>query len=573
MTNSGYFSRIVRIIKKDIFLLPTLILVQFYFIIRDLSINPDPHHDGVIYAAAIAVRDGLIPNRDAFAQYGPLSPFLYGHWMKLTGSSLFNTMILTSILISIISAMMFKLTYKYLGKTLASLISTTWALHIVSRIPWPSLVTTFLVLSILLILNFQSPGADKLNNIYSYRFFLAGLVAPVSILGRVQLLLFVFVLTIGLLILAINSSIYKNFNSFLSGLICSLFLIYVIFAKNNIWQSYFHQTIKWAWGTYGRNESGYFSYNLSYFTSIAWYPIITVFILGLFLIATKLKLVLNKIFISCIIVILVFAVYFISKIPREGYLSYKNPKIVLIDGANNLLQFTGYLSVTLVLYMFILKILFPLYKKPLEIFKAINMDSIGLCLGVSVIGQLFPLHDSIHLWYITPICLIVVIPYIYKSTMLLKDPKTNVVILLTSLLFVLIYQLQVNQSGSFYKFMDKSLQGMSSNLPYAENLDETLLAISRNIKTRSTLFECNHGLYAAAGAKFLSFNNQFVAWGPKDLKNNTLAPDFLFICDISINRIKLKQREGWDPIFTIQNLYIPENFRDSFNVIFRKGSI
>ena len=36
----------------------------------------DPHHDGVMVATAVAIRDGAIVHRDVFAQYGPVAPLL-----------------------------------------------------------------------------------------------------------------------------------------------------------------------------------------------------------------------------------------------------------------------------------------------------------------------------------------------------------------------------------------------------------------------------------------------------------------------------------------------------------------
>ncbi|MDA9863355.1 hypothetical protein N9C58_00105 [bacterium] len=44
----------------------------------------DPHHDGVMVAAAVAVRDGLMVQKDVFAQYGPVTPLLQG-WVLKTG--------------------------------------------------------------------------------------------------------------------------------------------------------------------------------------------------------------------------------------------------------------------------------------------------------------------------------------------------------------------------------------------------------------------------------------------------------------------------------------------------------
>lgn len=66
--------------------LPTSIgigLLAFFTALPFARLDFDPHHDGVMVAAAVAVRDGLVVQRDAFAQYGPVSPILQGWVLKL----------------------------------------------------------------------------------------------------------------------------------------------------------------------------------------------------------------------------------------------------------------------------------------------------------------------------------------------------------------------------------------------------------------------------------------------------------------------------------------------------------
>ena len=44
-------------------------IIEFIIFALQAPFDPDPHHDGLSYAMAIASKDGYLPNRDFFAQY------------------------------------------------------------------------------------------------------------------------------------------------------------------------------------------------------------------------------------------------------------------------------------------------------------------------------------------------------------------------------------------------------------------------------------------------------------------------------------------------------------------------
>ena len=67
----------------------------------------DSLHHGLIFPAAIAVREGLFPNLDAFAQYGPLNPFLQGSWLKIAGNRVFDLQTFTLLITILIGILLF----------------------------------------------------------------------------------------------------------------------------------------------------------------------------------------------------------------------------------------------------------------------------------------------------------------------------------------------------------------------------------------------------------------------------------------------------------------------------------
>jgi hypothetical protein len=63
----------------------------------------DPHHDGVMVAAAVAVRDGAVIQRDAFAQYGPVTPIIQGFVLKFIHEPVLGLRLVNVIAIAVVA--------------------------------------------------------------------------------------------------------------------------------------------------------------------------------------------------------------------------------------------------------------------------------------------------------------------------------------------------------------------------------------------------------------------------------------------------------------------------------------
>ena len=79
----------VKSLESKISVLITFLIQITYFLIQS-KWDPDPHHDGYVYAQALAASEGMVPNRDFFAMYGPLNPFLQGIWLNITNHNLIS---------------------------------------------------------------------------------------------------------------------------------------------------------------------------------------------------------------------------------------------------------------------------------------------------------------------------------------------------------------------------------------------------------------------------------------------------------------------------------------------------
>ena len=133
---------------------PLIFILDFFILGPQSILDPEPHHDGVMFAAAVAVSQGRIPNRDVFAQYGPLAPWLQGLYLHLFGNKLVNLRLMTVLLLSLTAVFMFVLIRKYLGSKISFVIQLAWIvsypkLPLPPALPWSSVFSTlFLVLAI-----------------------------------------------------------------------------------------------------------------------------------------------------------------------------------------------------------------------------------------------------------------------------------------------------------------------------------------------------------------------------------------------------------------------------------------
>ena len=145
------------------------------------SLDFDRHHDGVMVAAAIAVRDGLLPNRDVFAQYGPVTPLLQGIWLRLFAEPALGIRLLNVLLIAIAAFAMADLGRKAPKSWPISLSAGRWATvtwivladHFlwVPALPWSSTVAaTLQCLALLLIvraLHYSENGRISLASAFA----------------------------------------------------------------------------------------------------------------------------------------------------------------------------------------------------------------------------------------------------------------------------------------------------------------------------------------------------------------------------------------------------------------------
>ena len=145
LLNHSLYSYFKRFLAVFVFMAGSFAIIMQY------RWNPDPHHDGIMFTAAVAFKQGLRPNVDFFSQYGPLAPVLQGLGLQVFGSTLFGLRIFTAALLIFTGAMFTFRAFQVYGLRVACLLWTCWSLTGPMGLPWSSVISTFLIVFVLFV--------------------------------------------------------------------------------------------------------------------------------------------------------------------------------------------------------------------------------------------------------------------------------------------------------------------------------------------------------------------------------------------------------------------------------------
>lgn len=134
-------------------------LVSLSYFLCKAPLDPDVHHDGIIFTMALAIQNGLRPNLDFYSQYGPIAPVIDSYILKIFGSELINLRIFYAILLGITVTLTFNI-LKAKNRVIAFASITYWVLsspnYLLSTVtPWPSIWMTLLTLIVIKLIDTQ----------------------------------------------------------------------------------------------------------------------------------------------------------------------------------------------------------------------------------------------------------------------------------------------------------------------------------------------------------------------------------------------------------------------------------
>ena len=507
----------------------------FYFT-RFSSLDPEVHHDGVMTAAAIAVSEGRLPNRDVFAQYGPLAPLMQGLWIHFTEPSLISLRNFTAILLAATAILVVILLSRFTNKFMAFLIAATWAISypffiLPVNLPWSSVITTLFSLLILLLV-LSALSMTRATPIFYLMTITASCLACISIFSRIHMALTV-------LSLAFFSTCFqeKKLKSVylkiwaITSLVTLIGIIALMSAVGAL-SPYLNQSILWASKRYVGNEGLLGKAQLMELLLLLLFPVLS----STFYIADKfLKAKSYSLFSRISITLLILAIAPISMI-QVAHKSYLNPKYAAVSFSQNYTNLIGYLTATFLVYLFVRALVQKSFT-PLRL-------AVGI-FGISILSQLYPLHDILHLYWVTPVLIVVTAVWIDTDRNILDDSKIKTLkIILIPLLSVNLILSAHNLSISRVDYEANSvLYGMKGIPDKVRSIQKTIDAVNFAAKLGDIEFNCMDGMYAVSGGRYLPSGSNFVNWGPKSEIN--YETKYILACNLSnseVNKISKQNK-------------------------------
>lgn len=539
-----------------------LFSLQFFYLAYIHSWEVDPHHDGIMYTAAVGVYEGKVPNRDFFAQYGPISPIIQGLWFRLTEPSLWSLKILTSLGLALIGTLIFIGAKRRLSTNASLLLSICWVLSGPFGLPWSSVFSTIFILVSLLLL--ESVLSSQHRRWAHYHGFLIGALLAFGTFTRIHTLVVFLAITLGLLILKDRQEHLRTTAVISFGFLFFVFFILLVLAKSQALMAYLDQCILWA----SENYAGGPQISITYFFYLAWIPLygfINLIILNVlahqkkFNIQSLLKVVL-PVFLFYLISVL------FSQLNRSGPETLRNPKILaIIFGQKAQFSFNFF-----VLTAFMGLIFQTLYRSLRYLgFEFINGSEsriVYFLLALATLTQLYPYTDEYHIAFVAPV---IIVTCVFILPLNLKTEKYQQALcsLTLALIPALIAHSMILANVERSEFKSKTLSGMYGSWQSTRSVDLTMRYLEQ--EQPGIRFICADGLYAGAGGRYLSTDEKFVTWGPPSKSDSIAGREFR--CSADKHLISSYLEQGWRVKFKV--LLSPNSVHSSnsyWNVLFER---
>jgi hypothetical protein len=508
------------------------------------ALDPEMHHDGIMYVSAVGVSSGLVPNRDFFSQYGPVMPLLQGTVLRIFGNQLINLRYMTCIILIVTSVLIYFNIRKYVSRRLSIIIPIFWSLSAPSWIlatntPWSSAVSTMIILIAITLFEY---GRKSI--------WMVTLLLVISSLIRIQSIL-ILVLVGVVISIPKYSQNFKARNAYLSWSFFWILFTFLIFDILKMMPDFVSENIKWSFlnyapVTFASNTTGKVK-----LLELAVFPISLFF---LYILTQKNRGFTSKSFdfinfrlrvLPNIAIFILISILLVFGLIYKTNSSFHNPYYILqylsrvaVSSPNFALCMLSFISIPILLF-----------RRKLESIP--KNDVLKLFVAMGLCAQLYPQWDQLHVWWLTPVFIVASVP-ILRTFLQNGNLSGNKIVSILSI-FCLALSINVIKeiSGEKYKFQDFSLSGMKSSQDNSQNLDQTLALLSR-YREKSIVFDCSHGLYAAAGGRYLSAEHSYVSWGRnKDIQKFEL-PRYIFTCDKTHKQIlDFNANQGYGLVFEI----------------------
>jgi hypothetical protein len=542
--------------------------------------DPDPFHSGFVYAQSVAVTNGLLPFKNFLSPYGAIGPMLNGLWLQLVNNSLLSLLTLYG-LITIFSGLLMQRQISRLSNpALGIILNLVWVLMLATAMPWPSILTTFLTLfAVGLLLNNLSKIVDP--SAPSHLYVIPSVLAfQLATLTRIHLLITPLIISIFLILKrkSINPHFFRMWFATQAAVAAIFTTVLHILGMLG---PFINQVIIWPSTSFEKPDV-----NFSFIFSFIWFPIsllIVAFLVKIIISAkqSNVRSYLQYFLMVPILVYFYFMHYFsIYDFPDGETNSLKSLPGFIKTASTNLQFMPSYAAGTLAIFLllfFCFKIFFS-NRGPMEDSKVLELWLMAtLCVTGWV--QLYPLHDNVHLWFVTPL---LVIPSIFFLKEFFPDFSTFIkplIVIFSCFLSIQLLALYSFLSIDRVPLRSKELHGMMASVDFRDTTDRTMNLLDEYVTTRNLRNNCTASLFSVSNRNYRSIDGNFsenffglFVQSTPIVDPAKISPELVFECSIDSNRKMQILELGFEVVFEVKH---PGNYRSKstlYNVLFKRTS-
>jgi hypothetical protein len=497
---------------------------------------------------AIAVQEGMFPNRDFFSLYGPITPILQGIWLKFFGVSLLQLRLFSLTIVGLTAALMYFLSMKYISKSLSGVLVLSWLATGPTGLPWSSLILNLFYLLIIWLFTLAIRGENI--NYGRFIYFVAGFIVVTCLFVRVQMILTFLLLMVTIFFYDKRGLKYSL--SFALGGLSSITIAFILLRQLKVWRPFFEQGIMWAGNFYGNPRI-----DRSYILNLLWFPLVSCVVLLLirfsFPRAISLRLA-NSFWILLTIGFFVSSSY-LSLQDRSSVRTLFSVRGIVLNGGWFLNHWLGLLVVSASTFMLAIALIRSRKKQQgfLDFFHSKNVIFI---ISITALSQLYPFYDLWHIWFITPVLIVGLLSLDNVRALVAQNSRR---ILSLCCIFILCSSVSTafTSDRNMYAYSIGILRGMKSSDTNAVNLEETLYKLSQYGDSRYIKFDCPVGLYSVANSSYMANDLNYVNWGDFKDKDSRKANQ-LFVCEVPNSVIADYEEAGWKIVFKVE--FIKKNY-------------
>jgi hypothetical protein len=542
---------------------------SFLYFIGLARINPDPHHDGVQFAAAAGVADGLKIHSQIYEQYGPVTAWIQGVTLKIFGSTLLNLRLENVVVLTIATLLLLRILFILrVPNRAAILICVLWAISCpASSIypgesgfwPWSS---NFALVFLLANAGVLIQAQVQRRSLTSTQLYLAAATCAAVVFTRFQVGIAASAINLLLIFLGFGGK-SKDTRSvrtgkFLLALILSNgFFIFILLSQGSM-TGFIDQIIVGPLHEYVYPFDWYF-FRIHYFLASA--PIL--FALLLATICWRRMRSPYRAFALTTIALSLGVLIYLATWRSVAVLNQPNGMRAALDMQGISILFTSVVIFLILAFLAICYFLSKDFFYPLLVHTGTSgktIRSIYRSFGgriprkiltysqahrvrrqqLAVLGtllllllpfliQLYPLSDKYHLWWVAPLFM-ALIPYTLGNFVSRKGVSaitaSIVVPALISCTFMYLNLLKVPRS----ELTEGALKGMQIESQYYFSY-MGVNNMLHNVEPNSARFYCRDGLLASWTGSYLSVDAAYVSWAWVAKNPPTLTvPSRIFFC-------------------------------------------